>query len=52
MRWNTLYLTVEEGLASLATLCVLKPEPRQNNKQMLTVLDITLPHILPDNHAS
>ncbi len=62
MHWSPLYLTVDEGLASLSTLCALKvsvsgktfqqiSEPRQNNKDMLAALDITLLHILPGNHA-
>ena len=61
--WRGLYLTVEEGLRSLSTLTMLEvsydkertfqeiAEPRDQNKRMLETLSISLPKILPMNHA-
>ena len=61
--WRQLYLTVEEGLRSLSTLTMLEvsydkertfqeiAEPRDQNKRMLDALNISLPKILPMNHA-
>jgi transposase len=61
--WQHLYLTVEEGLRSLATLTILEvsydkertfqnvPEPRDQNKRILDALNISLPKILAKNHA-
>jgi transposase len=61
--WQSLYLTVEEGLRSLSTLTMLEisydkersfqsiPEPRDQNKRMLDALNISLPKILARNHA-
>ncbi len=62
--WESLYLTVEEGLKSLSTLCILEifthkeqsfqciPNPRKQNKKMLEVLNISLPKFLPKNDVS
>lgn len=62
--WQELYLTVSEGLHSLSTLCMLEvsigdqssfqqiAEPRQQNKQMLAALGVTLPKVLPKNQAN
>jgi transposase len=61
-RWKHLYLTVEEGLRSLATLTLIKisygdksfqqiPEPRDNNKAMLEATNVILPKILPKSSA-
>lgn len=61
--WQSLYLTVEEGLRSLSTLTMLEisydedrafqsiPEPRDQNKRMLDALNVCLPKILARNHA-
>jgi transposase len=61
--WQSLYLTVEEGLRSLSTLTMLEisydkervfqnvPEPRDQTKRMLDALNISLPKILARNHA-
>lgn len=62
--WERLYLTADEGLRSLSTLTVLEvsyddeekifqeiPEPREHNQRMLDALNISLPKILPINHA-
>lgn len=61
--WRGLYLTVEEGLHSLSTLTTLEisydkertfqeiAEPRDQNKRMLEALSLSLPKILPMNHA-
>lgn len=62
-RWSSLYLTVEEGLRSLSTLTLQEvtvkdrssfqqiPEPREQNKQMLDILGIELPKILPKSNV-
>lgn len=62
-KWASLYLTVEEGLRSLSTLTLQEvtmqgqlpfqiiPEPRKKNKEMLNVLGIELPKILPISKA-
>lgn len=61
--WSPLYLTVEEGLRSLSTLTLQEvtvqgrspfqkiPEPRQQNKKMLEILNIELPKVLPKSTA-
>jgi len=62
-KWSSLYLTVEEGLRSLNTLTLQEvtvkdrpsfqqiPEPRQQNKKMLEILDIELPKILAKSNV-
>lgn len=62
--WQELYLTVSEGLRSLSTLCMLEvsigdessfqqiAEPRQQNKQMLAALGVTLPKVLAKNQVN
>jgi len=59
--WKNLYLTVEEGLKSLSTLCLAEvcinedqsfqcvPNPRAQNKKMLEALKIKLPKFLQKN---
>ena len=61
--WKDLYLTVEEGLRSLSTLCLTEvcvnenqsfqcvPDPRIQNKKMLEALNIKLPKFLPKNNV-
>jgi transposase len=61
--WKELYLTVEEGLKSLSTLCVTEvfvnknqsfqciPNPRAQNKKMLEASKIKLPKFLPKNNV-
>ena len=61
--WEKLYLTVEEGLQSLSTLCLLEvfvnedqsfqaiPSPRTQNKKMLEALNVKLPKFLPKNNV-
>jgi hypothetical protein len=56
--WSSLYLTVSEGLHSLATLCLLEisvkegltfqqvPQPRLQNQKLLKAANIELPKIL------
>jgi len=63
-KWAPLYLTVEEGLHSLSTLCIQEvtvegrasfqqiPEPRRQSKKMLEILGIELPRILAKSSAS
>ncbi len=59
--WWKLDLTVEEGLAELATLCVTElvqgesgtvvarqvPQPNARVKQLLDALELTLPSVAP-----
>jgi len=61
--WENLYLTVEEGLKSLSTLCLTEvfvnenqsfqcvPNPRVQNKKMLDALDFKLPKFLQKNNV-
>ena len=62
-KWASLYLTVAEGLNSLNTLTLQEvtvkghapfqqiPQPREQNKKMLKVLNIELPKFLPSSNA-
>ncbi len=62
--WENLYLTVEEGLKSLSTLCLAEvfinedqsfqcvPNPRAQNKKMIEALEIKLPKFLQKNDVS
>ena len=62
--WEKYYLTVEEGLKSLSTLCSLEvfvnkdqsfqciPNPRAQNKKMIEALEIKLPKFLAKNNVS
>lgn len=62
--WGNLYLTVEEGLKSLSTLCLTEvfinedqsfqcvPNPRAQNKKMIEALEIKLPKFLQKNDVS
>jgi len=57
--WQEFDLTVEEGLKQLATLCSMEmkvknqatclkiPRPRETSRQLLKVLDIRMPTVLP-----
>ena len=63
--WWKLDLTVEEGLAELATLCVTElvhadsgtvvarqvPEPNARVKQLLDALALILPTVAPEAHV-
>ncbi|MDR1384382.1 MAG: hypothetical protein LBJ67_11165 [Planctomycetaceae bacterium] len=57
--WNTLDMTVEEGIELLKTLCTVEiqldgnipalyvPKPRKEIEQLLTLANIPIPEILP-----
>ena len=57
--WRDFDLTVEEGLKRLSTLCSMEmkvknqasclkiPRPRENSRQLLDALHITIPRVLP-----
>ena len=57
--WRDFDLTVEEGLKQLSTLCSMEmkvknqasclkiPRPRENSRQLLEALHITIPRVLP-----
>jgi hypothetical protein len=59
VRWQSLDLTVEEGLDQLDTLCLIEtrikgqapyqkvPIPRDSNQQLLKLAHVKLPHVLP-----
>jgi len=58
--WKSFDLTVEEGIASLKTLCTMTlgsgdssilriPRPRKQSQKLFDVLDIELPPVIPQN---
>ena len=61
--WQEFDLTVEEGLKQLATLCSMEmkvknqasclkiPRPRETSRQLLKVLDIRMPTVLPHRNV-
>jgi transposase len=63
-KWKDLEITVEEGIAELASICSLEveisgqqsyqtiPEPRELGKKLLEKLGITLPDAIPNRHAN
>ena len=61
--WEKFDLTLEEGLKQLSTLCSIEmkvknqasclkiPRPRENSRQLLKALDISMPVVLPHRNA-
>jgi transposase len=61
--WEQFDLTVEEGLKQLSTLCSMEmkvknqasclkiPRPRENSRQLLKALDISMPVVLPHRNV-
>jgi hypothetical protein len=61
--WEKFDLTVEEGLKQLSTLCSMEmkvknqasclkiPRPRENSRQLLKALDISMPVVLPHRNV-
>ena len=61
--WEQFDLTVEEGLKQLSTLCAMEmkvknqasclkiPRPRENSRQLLKALDISMPVALPHRNV-